>query len=152
MEPMTATASAAPVTGLDACEHQLGAFLAAFRHGTLPRELWTHEAHLIVAWSTLRQVDDAEVACALLIDQIRAYNRCDTTAASTVDCHQTLTRYYVLAIDALHPSTLSDVLLARTCSRLAPSRHWSPRALASAEARTGWVEPDRAPLPWSVTA
>ena len=137
---------AAPSEG---CDHQLDAFLAAFRDGTLPREMWTHEAHLIVAWATLHELGDADATCALLIEQIRSYNRCDTTAASVVDCHQTLTRYYVLAIDALRPSTLSDVLLARSCSRLAPSRHWSPRALASAEARTGWVEPDRAPLPWS---
>ena len=135
----------------EGCDHQLAAFLDAFRAGTLPREMWTHEAHLIVAWATLRELRDAEATCALLIDQIRAYNRCDTSRATSVDCHQTLTRYFVLAIDALQPSTLSDVLMARSCSRLAPSRHWSPRALASAEARSGWVEPDRAPLPWSAT-
>jgi hypothetical protein len=148
MDCMPATSTAT----IDACDEQLRGFLDAFRAGTLPREMWTHEAHLIVAWSTLREVGDAEATCALLIEQIRAYNRCDTSAATTVDCHQTLTRYYVLAIAALQPSTLSDVLLARTCSRLAPSRHWSPRALASAEARTGWVEPDRAPLPWRAPA
>jgi hypothetical protein len=34
---------------------------------------------------------------------------------------------------------------------MAPARHWSPRALASDEARHGWVEPDRAPLPWPLT-
>ena len=144
MDRMPATRSA-PRNG---CDHQLEEFLAAFRDGTLPREVWTHEAHLIVAWATLRELGDAEATCALLIEQIRAYNRCDTTAATPVDCHQTLTRYYVLAIDALQPSTLSDVLLARTCSRQAPQRHWSPRVLASTEARAGWVEPDRAPLPW----
>jgi hypothetical protein len=133
------------------CDHQLEAFLAAFRDGTLPREMWTHEAHLIVAWATLMELGDAGATCELLIEQIRAYNRCDTAAASVVDCHQTITRYYVLAIAALEPSTLSNVLLARSCSRLAPSRHWSPRVLASAEARSGWVEPDRAPLPWSTS-
>jgi len=133
----------------DECDHQLGAFVEAFRDGTLPREMWTHEAHLIVAWATLREVGDPTTAYGLLTEQIRAYNRCDTGARSIVDCHQTLTRYYVLAIDALHPATLSDVLLHRSCSRLAPSRHWSPRALASSEARHGWVEPDRARLPWS---
>ena len=132
--PATCTA---PTEG---CDHQLADFLAAFRSGTLPREMWTHEAHLIVAWATLGELGDAEATCALLIDQIRAYNRCGTSPATSVDCHQTLTRYYVLAIDALAPSTLSDVLLARTCSRLAPSRHWSPRVLASA------------PLPWSATS
>jgi hypothetical protein len=145
MDPMPATCT----TPVETCEHQLGAFLAAFRAGTLPREMWTHEAHLIVAWATLREVGEAEATCTLLIEQIRAYNRCDTTAATLVDCHQTITRYFVLAIAALQPSTLSDVLLARSCSRLAPSRHWSPRALASTAARLGWVEPDRAPLPWS---
>ena len=133
----------------DTCDHQLDAFLAAFRDGTLPRELWTHEAHVIVAWATLREVGDPEATYALLTQQIRAYNRCDTGAPSIVDCHQTLTRYYVLAIAALQPATLSDVLLHRSCSRLAPARHWSPRALASTEARRGWVEPDRCPLPWS---
>jgi hypothetical protein len=145
------TMAATPDVTLDACDHQLRGFLDAFRDGTLPREAWTHEAHLIVAWSTLREVGDAEATCSLLIEQIRAYNRCDTSSATTVDCHQTLTRYYVLAIAALEPSTLSEVLLARTCTRLAPSRHWSPPVLASAEARLGWVEPDRAPLPWDTS-
>jgi hypothetical protein len=145
MIPMSATCTAPA----ESCEHQLEGFLTAFRDGSLPREMWTHEAHLIVTWATLREVGDAETTCALLIEQIRAYNRCDTTTAALVDCHQTLTRYYVLAIDALQPSTLSDVMLARSCTRLAPSRHWSPRALASTAARTGWVEPDRAPLPWA---
>jgi hypothetical protein len=40
---------------------------------------------------------------------------------------------------ARHPALLDKRLL---------TRHYSPAVLASAPARTGWVEPDRTPFPW----
>jgi hypothetical protein len=40
-----------------------------------------------------------------------------------------------------HPALLDKRLL---------TRHYSPAVLASAAARTGWVEPDRIPFPWPV--
>jgi len=39
-----------------------------------------------------------------------------------------------------HPALLDKSLL---------SRHYSSRTLASPPARTGWVEPDLVPFPWS---
>jgi hypothetical protein len=44
------------------------------------------------------------------------------------------------AFTARHPALLDKRLL---------SRHYTAATLASAAARTGWVEPDLAPFPWS---
>ncbi len=42
----------------------------------------------------------------------------------------------------------ADVVADPACDRDAFRAHWSPASLASDAARTGWVEPDLAPLPW----
>lgn len=133
---------------MDRCRHELAPFVEAFRAGTLPREVWSHEAHLLVAWVLLGQSGDVDAT----VDELRAligeYNRRTGMPPERVECHATLTRYYVEAIAARAPATVAELLAEPSCSRRAPARHWSPARLASVAARRGWQPPDRAPLPW----
>ena len=119
-----------------------------FHQRTLPKPAWTHEAHLIVCWFALREID-VERAISRLRSAIRAYNE-STGTPNTDDSgyHETLTRYYVEAVAALDAKSLDDVLNAPACERRAPSRYWSREALFSTAARRDWLEPNLECLPW----
>jgi hypothetical protein len=122
---------------------------AAFEARTLPKSEWTHEAHVVVCWSTVARLGTAD-ALAHLRTAIPRYN--DATGTPNTDTdgyHDTITRYYVEAVGALAGAPLDTVLAHPTCSRTAPFEHWSRERLFSVEARRGWIEPDLAPLPWS---
>lgn len=149
--------------GLDAA-----AIADAFRAGTLPRSSWSHDAHLCVAYVLLREADgDTDLVTDQLRDLITAYNAHTGTRPDQAACHRTITRYYVEAIAAaLIPAAtaaeapadtsrdaveVEAILADPRCSRRAPLRHWTRAVLGSDAARHGWVEPDRAPLPWDDT-
>ena len=122
----------------------------AFINGKLGKDEWTHEAHLVTCWMALRTRTAAE-ALSHLRDSIQAHN-CGigirNTAASGY--HETLTVYYVTAIDALDASSPEELFDAPEVSRTAPLHHWDKDRLMSPEARTGWLEPELAPVPWPV--
>ncbi|NND03432.1 MAG: hypothetical protein HKN91_11650 [Acidimicrobiia bacterium] len=99
---------------------------------------------------TLRDRTSAE-ALPFLRDSIKTHN-CGVGTANTAysGYHETLTIYYIAAVfeaDAPNPEALLD---ERTCDRMAALRHWQRETLFTPEARAGWVEPDVAPLPWSI--
>lgn len=158
--------------GADQCARHLGPLVDAVRDGTLPRECWSHEAHLLVAWALLRdhaEPGSAPVAAGPNRSGVAAGTRLDPALAPTVAalrnligayneacglspprslCHVTRTRYYVEAVAARSPRTIAELLTDPACSRTAPNRHWSSALLASERAQRSWVEPDLAPLPW----
>lgn len=109
----------------------------------LPRSEWTHEAHLMAGMSlVLRQ--GPERALATLREAIPRYNESTGTPnTDTGGYHDTLTVYYVRAIDELlrrgvSPEEITDNDLV---TREAPLRHWTHKELFSVEARRTWVEP-----------
>ena len=121
---------------------------SAFEARTLPKEEWTHEAHVVVCWSTVARLG-ADAALAHLQSAIPVYNEATNTPNSDTDgYHDTITRYYVAAVGALAGEPLDTVLAHPTCSRTAALQFWSREALFSVPARRGWVEPDLQPLPW----
>ncbi len=121
--------------------------LQAFRSHTLPKPDWTHEAHVVVCWATLQEMD-ADTALDGLRDGIRAYNTSVGTPNTDRDgYHETLTRYYVHAVAALADRPVDEVLADPSCSRAAPLEHWSRDALFSVAARRDWLPPDLTPLP-----
>ena len=83
----------APLRGDQAVED----IVHRFRARTLPREAWTHQAHLAVGlWHVLRHGEDA--ALAMLRDGIRAYNEAvGVPNSDTRGYHETVTRYYAWA-------------------------------------------------------
>lgn len=117
---------------------------------TLPRDGWTHEAHLVVCRVALASRTPEETVD-LLRHAIRAYNEATGVENTTSSgYHETLTRYYVGAVASTGTTTLDEVLVAPRCATAAPLTYWTRAVLFGPEARAGWVEPDLAPLPWPV--
>ncbi|MCS5699524.1 class I SAM-dependent methyltransferase [Cyanobium sp. FGCU-52] len=121
----------------------------------LPRERWTHQAHLAVGLWHLRRHGESQ-ALELLRTRIRAHN-VSAGIVNDVDhgYHETLTCFWLrlLAVhEAAHPQatlagSLALLLRSPLASADAPLRHYKPERLFSRQARAGWLEPDRAPLP-----
>jgi hypothetical protein len=126
-----------------------------FRSCTLPREEWTHAAHLTVgAWYVAEF--GAEGALAHLRTGIRRLNESNGVPnTETSGYHETITRAYVILIDAFlarcAPSEALCTGVARLLASPVATRHfleafWSRERLLSPAARLAWLEPDRAPL------
>ncbi|MER7756493.1 hypothetical protein [Kitasatospora sp. NPDC097643] len=120
-----------------------------------------HREHVRLTWLAVRRHGSA-AALDLVGDGIL---RTATKAGAPQKFHVTMTRAWVElvghharptedaeaaevaddfdAFAARHPELLDKDLLAR---------HYRPETLAGERAKTGWVEPDLAPFPWSPTA
>jgi hypothetical protein len=127
---------------------------AAFIAGTLPKQEWTHEAHLRVGlWHLLHH--GADEALALLRDRIRRYNEASGVANTDhAGYHETITRFYVWVIDRFLQSAdrhrpvdpLAEELIRRWGERGLPLRYYSRERLFSVLARRQCVGPDVAAL------
>ncbi|MBB6426023.1 hypothetical protein [Sphingopyxis sp. JAI128] len=122
---------------------------------TLPREAWTHEAHLAAClWLLSERPDvnvDAEIATI-----IRRFNESvGGVNDDTQGYHDSITRAYVAGVRAFLSQTpetrlaerVNALLLSDIGGRDWPLRFYSRELLFSVPARRGFVEPDLAPLP-----
>ena len=117
---------------------------------TLPREEWTHEAHLAATTYLLTRRPDVDVDMELP-GIIRRYNESVGGVNSDSEgYHETITQVYIRAVRrALARSEgrglcerVNALLLAEEGRRDWPLRFYSRELLFSKEARLGWVEPD----------
>jgi hypothetical protein len=123
---------------------------------TLPREEWTHEAHLATtAWLLLQRPDvdvDAELPAL-----IRRYNESVGGVNSDSEgYHETITRVFLHGVrlflqqqdgsEPLH-ELVNELLISPTGRRDWPLRFYSAERLHSAEARRQFIAPDLAMLP-----
>jgi hypothetical protein len=129
--------------------------VAAFRDCTLPKEEWTHLAHLRVgAWHVHHLGGPA--ALAMLRAGIRRLNDSHGTPnSSDSGYHETITVAYVRLIEEFFAGLDADLPLERRvevliggplADRLVLFRFWSRDRLLSARARAEWVAPDLSPL------
>jgi hypothetical protein len=120
----------------------------AFVNGKLPKDAWTHEAHVITCWVALQDRSPAETL-AFLRDAIQTHN-CGIGIRNTETSgyHETLTVYYITALANTSALTLNEAMSDPACGRKAPLQHWTRDVLFSTQARLGWVEPDVEPLQW----
>jgi len=120
----------------------------AFVNGRLPKDAWTHEAHLITCWVALQDRTPAQTL-AFLREAIQTHN-CGIGIRNTEASgyHETLTVYYVTAVAQAAAPTLEALYAEPTCDRNAALNHWSRELLFSPEARLAYVEPNLAALPW----
>lgn len=127
----------------------------SFEKCTLPRNEWTHQAHLIVALWYLTRYSETEVV-ELLRDRIQKYNAAQgikTTQYSGY--HETITLFWIqivrnfLAAEGINfPLVhLANYLLLGYGDKNLPFEYYSHQLLMSWEARKHWVEPDLKPLP-----
>ena len=127
---------------------------AAMIARTLPRQEWTHEAHLATcAWIILERPDLAPERD--LPDLIRSYNvSVGGVNDETQGYHETITQVFIRGV-RLHLAASGGSLSERVNALLRspqgkrdwPLGFYSRERLFSVEARLGWVEPDLAPLP-----
>jgi hypothetical protein len=129
--------------------------VAAFLAGTLPRQRWTHAAHLSVGAWHVHHLGE-QLALDTLRLGIRKLNTAQGTKnTSTSGYHETITAAYVRLIAAFLGTFADEVPLEQRVSALLASplaeptalfRFWSKSLLMSAEARAAWVAPDLMPL------
>jgi len=134
---------------------ELDDLVARFRARTLPKQEWTHLAHLAVgAWHVHRH--GPEEALTLLRDGITRLNEAHGTVNDDAGgYHETITRAYVrLLSDFIRgqpgiaaADCVQAVLAGPLAGKTALLRYYSKERLVSVPARKGWVEPDIEPLP-----
>ena len=129
--------------------------LRRFEDCTLPREEWTHAAHLTVALWHLLQFDWPE-AVAHVRRGIKRYN--DTHGILTTPTggyHETLTLFWLRAVRSFLEAERNEARalvhlandLAATHDKGLPFSFYTRERLFTPEARAHWVEPDLKPLP-----
>jgi hypothetical protein len=123
---------------------------------TLPREEWTHEAHLAATtYLTLKRPEiDLDVE---LPGIIRSYNASvGGVNDDTQGYHDTITRAFLRGVrlfldeaDTRRPihELVNELLHSPMGKRDWPLRFWSKERLMSVEARRGWAEPDLRAMP-----
>jgi hypothetical protein len=123
---------------------------------TLPRDEWTHEAHLATTTYLLLRRPDIDVD-RRLPDLIRRYNESvGGVNDDTQGYHETITRLFLHGVrlflaeanpkEPLH-ALVNGLLLSPMGRRDWPLRFYSPALLFSVEARRNFVPPDLAALP-----
>ena len=130
----------------------IGESLLAF---TLPREAWTHEAHLGACLWLLSERPDIDVDAQIGIIIRRFNESVGGINDDTQGYHDSITRAYVAGVRWFLSETDETGLAARVNAMLLsdmgrrdwPLRFYSRALLFSVEARRGFVEPDLAPLP-----
>lgn len=113
---------------------------------TLPKSRWTHEGHLLACISLVRRHGPA-AALAMLRAAIPPYNESTGVANTpTGGYHDTITCYFVWAIDRLVGQRLptSAILWHPSCARDALLSWWDKTTLMSPPARARWTEPNLA--------
>lgn len=123
---------------------------------TLPREEWTHEAHLAATTYLLLKHHEIDLD-AELSGIIRRYNESvGGVNSDTEGYHDTITRAYLRGIrlfleeaDATRPiaDLVNELLISPMGRRDWPLRFWSKERLMSVEARRHFAAPDLAALP-----
>ena len=122
---------------------------------TLPREEWTHEAHLAACtWIVRDRPDIMPVKDMAAI--ISAYNESvGGVNDDTQGYHETITQVYIagvkahlaeVGVDMPLYEAVNALLLSARGRRDLPLRFYSKELLFSVPARRGFVEPDRASL------
>jgi hypothetical protein len=123
---------------------------------TLPREDWTHEAHLAATTYLVLKRRDIDLD-AELPDIIRCYNESvGGVNDDTQGYHETITRVFLHGVrlflseaeasEPLH-ELVNQLLLSPMGRRDWPLRFYSPERLFSVEARRTFVPPDLRALP-----
>jgi hypothetical protein len=135
---------------LDEMEH----LISAFESCTLPRERWSHHAHLTVGlWYLVRH--ERGTATNLIRRNIQKYNRAHgivTTKASGY--HETITLFFIRVVSKYLSEVntrnsivvLLNGLIDSYGDKNLPLTYYSKERLMSCEARARWLEPDLKPL------
>ena len=129
----------------------LDRFVADWQQHRLPKEAWTHGAHVAACAYFAFDHDEAKTLD-IMRPGIRSFNESvGGVNSATAGYHETITRLWVMAI-ARHlretqPATRFDAAVSATARFESPrellERHYSWDIVNDQRARAEWVEPDR---------
>jgi hypothetical protein len=142
------------MSDLPTTEAEIASFIAAFEACTLPKEHWTHGAHLLSgAWYVHQLGEDAALDHMRLC--VKRYNvAVGGQNTATSGYHETVTVFWIKLLGALlqgkQPIALVDFVNCAV-NHFAPqrdiySRYYDFDVIASAEARSHWIPPNLAPV------
>ena len=132
---------------------QIEAIVAQFQDRSLPKEQWTHEAHLVVCcWYLLHYTLD-ESTC-LLRAGIISYNvAVDVENTATRGYHESITLFWIHIIATFLKKQTGDVatkinyfLKSKEANKNLLFQYYSKDLLLSIKGRAIWVAPDLKPL------
>lgn len=133
---------------------EISELIEGFEGGTLPKEQWTHRAHLMMAVWYLSKLDAAQ-ATDIIRNGIKCYNAAvGGENTDTSGYHETITLFYIWFVQKfLTQANPENSLVENTnnfCTQYGdtnlPFQYYSKDLLMSVEARRNWVEPDLQPL------
>ena len=139
-------ASSAPTVDATGGDHLLGLadeIAEGMLACTLPKPRWTHEAHVLACVSLVRCVGATDALATLRV-AIPRYNESTGVANTDTDgYHDTLTVYYVWAVDQLltADNDTTAVLHSPLVDRHAALLWWPNETLFSVQARRAFVAP-----------
>jgi hypothetical protein len=138
------------MTGLPCSESEIDAFLAAFEGCTLPKERWTHGAHLLTGACYVHGLG-RDAALEKMRICVRRYN--ESVGGKNTDTsgyHETITVMWIRLLDELLRE--SPAMERATFARLAVERfvgekdvfrrYYDFDVVGSVEARREWVAPN----------
>ena len=135
---------------------QIQVLVAQFEQRGLPKEAWTHEAHLITAIWYLHNYSKEEAIC-YIRSGIISYNIAVGTANTpTSGYHETITLFWIALIHEFiqdYPNASLDELVraflqSKFSSKSILLDFYSSDLLFSSKARAFWIAPDLKPWPY----
>jgi hypothetical protein len=139
-------------------EPSLEAFLAAFEDGTLPKQRWTHAAHIFTGACYVHALGES-AAIDRMRSRVSAYNLAvGGQNTPTSGYHETVTIFWIKLLASLYengkalcPGESRSEFAHRAVRELASNReiyheYYSYDVIASEEARRTWLPPDLRPL------
>lgn len=132
---------------------EIDKLIVGFNTHTLPKEEWTHSAHLIVALWYVKYFGE-KMAGKELNRRISAYNAAIGGVNSDMEgYHETITLTWIRIVDQflkVHSATFEAMALKLTSVEFTRNNHplnfYSKEVLDSVTARKSWVEPDVKPI------
>ena len=130
-----------------------------FENSTLPKALWTHQAHQVVALYYLYNQNFYEALCLIRSKIIRYNNAVGTFNSPSSGYHETLTIFWLIIIHdflkdkrnlALHDSAGLFLKSPRSSKEL-PLSYYSKETLFSTRARAMWITPENGILKFPET-
>jgi hypothetical protein len=134
---------------LPVTEPEIDVFLAAFEWGKLPKEEWTHAAHLLTGACYVHALG-REAAVGKMRECVKRHNESvGTKNTETSGYHETITGMWIRLLAGLHRDAGSmgrAAFAALAVERFEPRRaifrdYYDFDVVASTEARLRWVEP-----------
>jgi hypothetical protein len=134
---------------LPATEEAIASFIAAFEDGTLPKEQWTHSAHLLTGAWFVHQLGE-EAALDHMRTCVKRYNLAvggQNTATSGY--HETVTVFWIKLLSEFlreHPPMHRAAFVKHAVEHFAPQRNiyrefYDFDVVASTAARATWIAP-----------